>query len=561
MGSYRVLVVEDEGLIARDIQNRLEALGHTVVATVGTAEEALAAAGHADIVLMDIRLDGTVDGIDAAAAIRQQFHIPVIFLTAHADRSTIERAKQASPFGYIVKPLAHHSLQTSIEVAVHKHAIERQLEEREARLKESETWLRTILGAVADAVIVTDPKGRVRMHNPPAEGLFGHAPIEVASLFPGDPVALAILRDEPVRFESEVNGQVLEGAIAPVKVSGCVVGTVLTLRDVTERHSTELKNRETHKIRAAASLAADVAVEYAELLAAIRKSSGELRRRFAGYEPVRQPLEKLDQAASRAQELTERLAGLGSRKLARMEVVSLNGVIRRAPKLVEAVAGERVRCNVHTGRNGAKVSGDLEQIDQMLTNMVIYACSRMPEGGTLELETDSNGETASLTLDFFPTPSAPDAGETAEIEDGDINLSIAHSIAAAHGGQFLAQDHQLRVLLPEWHELRLVPLPEDHTRNILLVESRERVRAQLHNFFEAAGYNMLEAVDAREAATIRELHEGHLDLIICPQEAALELEAASESTVIVNVEQPVSQQALLSEVRAKLNQHTATASA
>src|SRR6185369_6916166 len=87
--SYKVLVVEDEGLIAHDIAKRLEGLGHEVLGTVSTAEEALAQAGFADVVLMDIHIDGTRDGIDAAQEIRARNNIPVVFLTAHADRATI----------------------------------------------------------------------------------------------------------------------------------------------------------------------------------------------------------------------------------------------------------------------------------------------------------------------------------------------------------------------------------------------------------------------------------------------------------------------------------------
>src|ERR1041385_1281646 len=172
--SYRVLVVEDEGLIAHDIATRLEALGHQVVGTVATAEEAIAQAGSADLVLMDIRIDGKNDGIAAAQEVRARHRVPVVFLTAHADRATLERAKSAGPFGYIVKPLAHASLNTSIEIALNQHSMERQLEEREA-------WLRTTLASVADAVVVTGIDGRVRMLNRAAEALAGWIELEAGA--------------------------------------------------------------------------------------------------------------------------------------------------------------------------------------------------------------------------------------------------------------------------------------------------------------------------------------------------------------------------------------------
>ncbi len=164
--AYRVLVVEDEGLIAHDIARRLEALGHEVLGPASTAEEALALAPGAEIVLMDIRIDGQRDGIDTALEIRARHHLPVIFLTAHADRATLERAKQAGPFGYIVKPLGPASLQTGIEMAIAKHRVERLLEEREA-------WLRAVLASIADAAVVAGAEGRVRLLNRAAERFTG----------------------------------------------------------------------------------------------------------------------------------------------------------------------------------------------------------------------------------------------------------------------------------------------------------------------------------------------------------------------------------------------------
>jgi CheY-like chemotaxis protein len=116
-----VLVVEDEGLIAYDIASRMEAMGHQVVATVASGEDALAKAPEADIVLMDIRIDGPIDGIETATRIREQFQLPVILLTAHADRSTIARAELSGFFDYIVKPIAYESLKDLIEITLNRH--------------------------------------------------------------------------------------------------------------------------------------------------------------------------------------------------------------------------------------------------------------------------------------------------------------------------------------------------------------------------------------------------------------------------------------------------------
>jgi CheY-like chemotaxis protein len=121
--NHRVMVVEDEALIAHDIVMRLSAAGFEVPAVVDTGERAVTMAGELtpDLILMDIRLKGTMDGIEAASQIRRLYDIPVIYLTAHADRDTINRAKAVEPHGYLTKPLGRAILPSTVEIAIHKH--------------------------------------------------------------------------------------------------------------------------------------------------------------------------------------------------------------------------------------------------------------------------------------------------------------------------------------------------------------------------------------------------------------------------------------------------------
>ena len=145
MPKSRILVVEDEILVREDIEDCLAGLGHEVVSVASTGAEALRTIPTArpDLVLMDIRLKGDMDGIEAARQIRTNFRLPVIFLTAHADDSTLERAKAADPLGYIVKPFAETTVNAVIQTAMHKHALDR-------RLKESEEWLTMTLGSIGE---------------------------------------------------------------------------------------------------------------------------------------------------------------------------------------------------------------------------------------------------------------------------------------------------------------------------------------------------------------------------------------------------------------------------
>ena len=129
MKPKQILVVEDEALVAMDIEDRLLALGFQCAGRSDNAAKALELVEtvHPDLVLMDIRLRGDTDGIAAAEEIRRRFHLPVIFLTAYSEDETLHRAKQAEPFGYILKPFDDRELKSTIEIALYKHQAEEEI--------------------------------------------------------------------------------------------------------------------------------------------------------------------------------------------------------------------------------------------------------------------------------------------------------------------------------------------------------------------------------------------------------------------------------------------------
>ena len=121
-----ILVVEDESIVAKDIQVCLRKLGYDVVGVVSSGEEAVEKAEELDLdlIMMDIMLKGEMSGIEAAEIIRKKKSIPVIFLTAYTDRNTVDKAKETEPFGYIIKPFKEIDIQTAIEIALYKHSRE-----------------------------------------------------------------------------------------------------------------------------------------------------------------------------------------------------------------------------------------------------------------------------------------------------------------------------------------------------------------------------------------------------------------------------------------------------
>jgi two-component system, LytTR family, response regulator len=129
MSKNNILVVEDEAIVSKDIQQSLKKLGYNIVGAAATGEKAVLIAGEEkpDLVLMDIMLKGDMSGIDAAEQIKETLKIPVIYLTAYADENTLAKAKVTEPYGYIIKPFKEVDLHTSIEMALYKHSKEREV--------------------------------------------------------------------------------------------------------------------------------------------------------------------------------------------------------------------------------------------------------------------------------------------------------------------------------------------------------------------------------------------------------------------------------------------------
>lgn len=157
MAKTSILVVEDESIVAKDIQNSLKKLGYSVPSIENSGEDAIDAAGQhrPDLILMDIMLKGEISGIEAAEQIKNRYQIPVIFLTAYADESTLSKAKVTEPYGYIIKPFKEIDLHTSIEMALYKHG-----KEQEVR-KERDLYSSIVLDKSVDDCIFVKSNSRL----------------------------------------------------------------------------------------------------------------------------------------------------------------------------------------------------------------------------------------------------------------------------------------------------------------------------------------------------------------------------------------------------------------
>ena len=238
MPRARIIIVEDELIVANDLKSRLDRMGYETVGMACAGMEAIALTldQQPDLVLMDITLRGGMDGVETAKEIGRSSDIPVIFMTAHSDDVTLQRAKMAGPFGYILKPLEERELHTTIEMALYKSVTER-------RLRENERWLSTTLGSIEDAVITTDAAGIIRLMNPVAEMMTGWTKEEAL----GQNIAqVCSLDDAHGRGEHESTFVVLVGrdgrrtpieqSVTPIRgTRGDITGMVYVYRNRTEQ--------------------------------------------------------------------------------------------------------------------------------------------------------------------------------------------------------------------------------------------------------------------------------------------------------------------------------------
>ena len=174
MNDTRIMIVEDERIVAKDLQFRLQGLGYEVAAMASEGHDAVAKASSSrpNLVLMDIRLENGMDGIQAAEQIRNELDIPVVFLTAYADQATLARAKITEPFGYILKPFEERELQSTIEIALYRHKAEQ-------KLRDSERRYRSLVDNSQGLIWTHDLDGKILSINPAAAHLLGYEPREV----------------------------------------------------------------------------------------------------------------------------------------------------------------------------------------------------------------------------------------------------------------------------------------------------------------------------------------------------------------------------------------------
>jgi two-component system cell cycle sensor histidine kinase/response regulator CckA len=570
MNKTHILIVEDEGIVAKDLQALLKRLGYHVPATVGTGELAIQAAiqNQPDLILMDIQLRGSMDGVQASAAITSQQDVPIVYLTANSDEATLQRAKGTAPFGFLVKPFEERAIQAGIEMALYKHRTDKKMREREQ-------WLSTTLTSIADAVITTDADGKITFLNTAAETLSGwslgdavgrpYAEVfqiveESTRLVPTDRVAKALTAGATGSFSnhtilvrrdtSEVH---IEHSVAPIRqgLQELIGGCVIVFNDVSERKQLEERLLQVQKMDAIGKLAGGIAHDFNNAITAIVGYAEMILLKIKETDPLHSDARQIVRAAEHSARLTHQLLAFSRKQVLQPRSLSLNAEIAGVEDMVRRLIGENIRLEISAAPDLWRTMADAGQIQQVVINLAINARDAMPEGGCLKLQVSNttvdavqalrisdgrpgefvlltvsdNGtgmsrETMQRVFEPFFTTKGPGKGSG-------IGLATCYGIIRQTSGMIsvaseIGSGTTFSIYLPKAITTeQAVTCSQDDaelpqgTETILLVEDEEILRELGVEVLGSLGYRMLVASDGTEAVRILSSEAGSdIDLVV-----------------------------------------------
>jgi two-component system cell cycle sensor histidine kinase/response regulator CckA len=497
-----ILIVEDERIVAKDLQRTLAGMGYDAYAIASSAQEAFARASERcpDLVLMDIRIKGKRDGIEAAAILRERFGVPIVYLTEDADEATIDRAKRTEPYGYLVKPVGSGELRSTIDVALFRH-------EMEKRVRERERWLSTTLRSIADAVIAVDLAGKITYMNPAAEVLTGTRVADgigrpardvvrlldaEARLRPETPLDRALQKRQSIDLEEATlltggtTTRIIGDSAAPVVDEGQMVGAVMVFRDITQQKLLQRQFELADRLSSLGTMAAGVAHEVNNPLAVVLANASfvidelarlrnELSERPDANDPRITRLEEGLQAQAEIQSAARRIARTIAdlKDFARPPRSAGDADVARVVEWASRTTAHEFRDRARVTRNVAGrllVRADETRLGQVLVNLLLNAAHAIAPGsvdanevsivargsesedGYIVVEVSDTG--CGISADVLPRIFEPFFTTRSDGVSSGLGLAICHGIVSSLGGRMevestLGQGSRFRVILPQ----------------------------------------------------------------------------------------------------------------
>jgi two-component system cell cycle sensor histidine kinase/response regulator CckA len=585
----KILIVEDERIVAEDIKKSLSKFGYLVTALVSSGTKALreVQSNRPDLVLMDIVLQGKLNGIDTARMLHFQYDIPVIYLTAYADEDTLSKAKFSEPSGYILKPFENKELHSAIEMALYKYQTEK-------KLKESEAWLSTILQSIADSVIVTNERLVITFINHTAECLTGwkHKDaigISLDSLFKvkEEKTQKFVLYSKLIE-ENESGKKKQTHALVLIDKSGMaipiddrvapiyndkkqIIGFVLIFHDIRDRKKAEqerenIQNQLHHaqKMEAIGLLAGGIAHDFNNLLTVIQGNNNLAMQKIKKEDSLQQDLNEIDIAAERAADLTRQLLLFSRKQPMKFVLLQINQVIEDMRNMLRLLIGEGVIIQIDLASDLWQVRADKGTIEQIIMNLAVNSRDALPNGGRLTIRTENSildknicknhpdaqpGNFVRLTVqddgigmdtDIIDHIFDPFFSTKGEGKGTGLGLSVVYGIVKQHHGWIDVQSEKshgttFQIYLPasllksSKTGKSAAPLHryQGNGKRIFVIEDDDGVRKFTKMALSENGYSVFEASTWDEAQDIFKKQNGSFDLVLSDvvlyQKSGLEL--------------------------------------
>lgn len=555
----KILIVEDEVIVARDIRVQAELLGYTVAGETRFGEEAprLARELNPDLVLMDIQLGGPVNGVEAGRKIVEETGKPIVFLTAFASGDLFEEAKRISPAGYILKPFEERDLRIALEMALYKQKMEQEL-----RLKSN------ALGAAANTVLITKADGRIEWANRAFFVNTGYNPPECLGKTPGE---LLKSGEHPESFYREMwetvsRGEVWSGevvnkrkngthfveqmTITPVfSAGGNITHYIAIKQDITEQKALERAYLRAQRMESIGTLAGGIAHDLNNILAPILMSSDLLLSENLSTDQ-RQMVELIYNAAKRGSEVIRQVLSFARGEESNQSEIQLRHLIAECCKIARETFPKNITVDEKVPNDLDPVLADPTQIHQVLMNLLINARDAMPEGGTVSISAENtllDPVPPGLAKDLRPGPhiviSVQDTGPgipdelldrvfdpffttKANGKGSGLGLSSAMGIALGHKGALTVKSpfglgacFSLYLATAKRSPSQDAPvsrnaIPSGKNQNILVVDDEDSILWMIRNALQALNYRIEVAEDGTAALEKLRNSSSEFDLVL-----------------------------------------------
>ena len=554
----RLMVVDDEAVIAMQLEDHLQSMKYDVVGTASSAEESVSMARKLcpDLILMDIVMEGKLDGIDAARMIKEEMDIPIIFLTAYADDKVVNRAMQAEPFGYIVKPFRENEIKANIEIALYRKGLEQKRKQAEERIRR----LFLAIDHNPHIIMIIDIEGNIEFINNKFSQTIDYTSSEIIgkgiSLLQSDknmPEVFKEMRDEIASGEEwrgvlclrKKDGTLcLKYTVAiPVEdTNGDPLFYILVLQKVVECEKRREELLQSEKMNSLRTVVSGVAHEFNNILAVVHGSAEMLEEGYEDEEELNKGLRCIKKASDKGAGIVRSMVTIAKsdEDTSKYIFFDLNQLIIQTIDFIIP------------GRKNISLPGEIKyQIDkegleeipevfcaptelrEVFINIINNALDAMPEGGRISFSTWSDErrvfasisdtgegmteETKRKIFDPFFTTRRP--------QRTGLGMGITHSIITRHGGKIEVENEKekgtmLTLSIPIKNEIEQQKLSSRFSRgtmakglSILVVDDVKEICNILDTFFSRAGHTVKTVDNGAEAIELTKKED--FDLVLC----------------------------------------------